>query len=140
MIVTHVNCMMTPEGGVTYGFYMDENNRVIERTPDSHPYSYDSYMLWRRLPNSEVTGTAYSDRMMQWKQDKYFPLWESICGKNQYWSNYSQEKILEFVRAYFEDPTLEICYVMQCCNQASGFPLWFVAYKQTPKETVDERT
>lgn len=135
--MSHNICINANGGRIVYGFYIDENDQHIARTPDTHPYNYDSYVLWRNLPNSEVTGTAYSDRMMSWDLINYTELWERICGKNQYWYAYPQEKILEFVRSYFEDPELEICYVMQCCNQSTGYPLWLVAYKQVKKENVD---
>jgi hypothetical protein len=116
------------EGSYIYGFYMDEHNQIIERTPSTHPYSYDSYILWRNLPNDQMNASAYSDRMMQWNYKKFDELWKKHGLKGQYWYASDKDKIEAFIKDYFEKPNLKVVYVMQCCNQATGFPLWFVAY------------
>ena len=121
--------------GIRYIYpYVDSNGQPIERTPSTHPYNYDSYVLWRNLPNDKVCDGAYSDRMRQWDSEKFERCWKEHCGTGQYWSEYSQEQITNFVRAYYDNQEIQICYLQQCCNQATGFPLWYVAFYKPKAE------
>ncbi len=105
--------------------YVDENGRPIERTPITHRYNHDSYVEWRGLPNEGTNGSIYSDRLLQWDFDKHDRLCMKHFGnKGQLWSDRDPEKIEAFLRDWCEDPELKLHYIMRCCNQATGFPIW----------------
>lgn len=106
--------------------YVDESDQPIERTPQTHPYSYDEYVLWRNN-REQPTSTMWSDRMRQWDHVKYQTLWEKHVGKSQYWSVNKQKQIEQFIREYVGKP-ITICYVLQGCNVSNGYPVWRVAY------------
>ena len=42
------------------------------------------------------------------------------------------DKIEAFLRDYLDAPELVLCEVQEHCNQATGFPCWFFAYRKTP--------
>ena len=60
--------------GHLYEFFngrVDEFDKPVKRTKQSHPYSYDGFVQWRGGPNEEATSTIYSDRLLQWDYDKH---------------------------------------------------------------------
>ena len=110
--------------------YVDEHGRPVRRTKDQHPYAYDSFMQERVLPNSEAKGSVYSDRLLEWDYELTRRLMLKHFGENgDYWSRRSAADIQNFLRERLDKPDLVVCYVMECCNQSSGYPLWFIAYK-----------
>ncbi len=120
----------TEDGETVYTGYIDENGRPVERTPHTHPYNYDSFLMWRGLPNKGANSSIYSDRLLQWDWDKHNELCRKHFGdEGQYWNDRDPEKIEAFLQDWCDDPRLKLHYIMQCCNQSSGYPLWcFVFY------------
>jgi hypothetical protein len=109
---------------------VDENDQPVKRTKANHPYAYDSFIQERVLPNSEVKGSVYSDRLLDWDYNLTRSLMKKHFGNDgDYWTNRSAADIQNFLRERLNKPDLEVCYVMECCNQATGYPLWFIAYK-----------
>lgn len=118
------------DGVIRYSPYMDIHDQPVERTPDSHPYSYDDYVLWRNGPNSDVTGGVYTDRLFQWDYDLTNSLLQKHTGKqSQYFDKIPKDVLQSFLRERLALPDLEIVYLVQSCNRASGYPLWYIAYK-----------
>lgn len=104
---------------------VDEHGRLVTRTKESHPYSYDGFVQWRGGPNSLVTSTIYSDRLVQFDFDKHDALCMKHFGnKGQYWYGRDPMKIQEFLRDWTNDPELTLVFIMEYCNQASGYPCW----------------
>jgi hypothetical protein len=115
---------------VMYSRYCDQYGKPVDRTPESHPYTYDSYLLHRILPNEDVTGGVYSDRLYQENYELTSSLIKKHCGsESQMWDRFTVAQLQSFLRERLARPNLELAYVMQCCNQASGYPLWYLAYK-----------
>lgn len=111
--------------------YVDEHNNPIERTPLTHPYTYDGFIIWCGGENNEANMTIYSDRLLRWDYDKHNRLCEKHFGnQGQYWSERDPEKIEAFIRDWCEDPELELIFVMQYCNQSTGYPIWRFDIKQ----------
>jgi hypothetical protein len=108
---------------------IDEHGNQVKRTKQSHPYSYDGFILHRFGPNSEATSTIYSDRLLQWDWDKHNRLCMKHFGdERQYWNNRDPKKIEAFLRDWCEDPELKLIFIMEYCNQASGYPCWRFDY------------
>lgn len=114
--------------------YVDEHGNAVERTPQTNPYNYDSFLMWRGGANKEANGCVYSDRLFQWDHEKHDRLCQKHFGnRGQYWDNRDIEKIEAFLRDYNDDPKLKLIYIMQCCNQSSGYPCWAFCYKNGEK-------
>lgn len=116
--------------------YIDEHGNPVERTPHTHPYNYDSFVMWRGLPNKGADGSIYSDRLYQWDWEKDNKLCKKHFGDEaQYWDNRDPEAIEAFLRDWCEDEKLKLHYIMQCCNQSTGYPCWcFVFHHSTEKD------
>jgi hypothetical protein len=110
---------------------VDEFNRPVERSKWDYPYSYSGFVQERVLPNSEATGTVYTDRLLQWDYKKARDLIAKHWPKDQgdYWSNRSAAEIQNFLRDYLDKPNLQVVLVMEYCNMSSGYPVWRIDYK-----------
>ena len=119
--------------GYFLSMYRNEFGRPVERTPQTHPYSYDTFVTWENKYKIKPSGSVYSDRLFQWDSEKY----NTYCKKH--WGNHGQyfsetpEKIEAFLRDYFSEPKLILCRVMQTCNKSSGYPIWIFSYVLNPE-------
>lgn len=124
--------VMGNDGITTFSAAVDEFGQPVRRTKISHPYNYDDFVLWRGGENKEANGSAYSDRLFQWDPKKHDRLCMKHFGdKGQYWDNRDIQKIEAFLRDYNDDPKLKLIYIMQCCNQATGYPCWCFCYRSS---------
>jgi hypothetical protein len=113
-----------------YGL-IDRDGAPVKKTKASHPYSYDGFVQWRGGDNSEVTGSVYTDRLYQFDYKKYNELCIKHFGnEGDYWGNRNPKRIEEFLRDWFEKPELEIVLISEYCNQATGYPVWLLEYKE----------
>lgn len=113
---------------------VDENGKPVKKTVFSHPYSYDGFVTWRGGKNSEANNTIYSDRLWQWDYKKTDELCMKHFGdKSQYFSGRSPEKVEAFLREYTGQKELKLIYIMEYCNQSSGYPYWRFEY-HVPKK------
>lgn len=99
----------------------------VVKTPQSHPYSYDTFTIWKN--HVEPENAVYSDRLLSWDRKKH----DQLCKrhfKNQghNWSHRDPRKIERFLRDYFGSPTLVLCEVVQGCNVGNGYPYWVFLY------------
>lgn len=111
-------------GHRTYYGPVDEHGNPVRRTKQSHPYSYDGFVLWKSdeySPRSPA-GTIYSDRLYEWDYEKAIALGEKHKVKR--WDNTPAKQIEAFLRDWNDDPGLRLVLVMEYCNQASGYPCW----------------
>jgi hypothetical protein len=115
--------------------YLDDDGNEIKRTPENHPYSYDSYIIYGK-PNSKkntnekenICGVD-SDRLYQWDYDKYNECSKKIFGNTgQYFDNRQPQQIEKFLRLYFTDNTIVLKRILQGCNVSNGFPYWTFRY------------
>ena len=109
---------------------VDLDGKPVKRTKQSHPYSYDGFVLWR--DGSEDTGHAvYTDRLSQWDRDKF----QRLCKKHmpdRRWDNAAPGDVQAFLSEYNDDPGLRLTAIMEWCNQATGYPTWSLHYKEGP--------
>lgn len=116
-------------GYSVYSQFVDEFDNAIERTPHTHPYNYDGFVLYRSGQNKEATATYYSDRLNQWDHEKT----DRLCKKHfepgsGAWPKQSPEKIEAFLSEWVEKP-VKVILIMEYCNQASGYPVWRIDVK-----------
>lgn len=106
-----------------------------ERTKESHPYSYDPLLQWRKYDKTPETASAvYSDRLAQWDYKKYQALVEKhFTGVNgdrggDYFHSRSPKRIEAFLRDYNDNQDLELVRIEEHCNWSSGYPVWAFFY------------
>lgn len=104
---------------------IDEHGNPVLRTKQTHPYSYDGFVLWRGGSNEEAISTIYTDRLLQWDYGKHNQLCMKHFGdRGQYWNNRDPKKIEAFIRDWLENQDVKLILIMEYCNQASGYPTW----------------
>lgn len=109
---------------------LDPENPVV-RTKLTHPYNYDPFTTWRGP--GEPDGSVYTDRLFQWGHEKHDKLCMKHFGdRGQYWGHRDTDKIEAFLRDYLDSPDLVLCEIQEHCNQATGYPCWYFAYRKTP--------
>ncbi len=117
-------------GNIFNSTFVDEHGNPVKRTKHTHPYGYDGFVLWQDK-TVKVTGTIYSDRLLEWDFAKH----DKLCKKHfnntsQYWDQRNPEHIQAFLRDWCEKPQLKLGLVMQYCNLATGYPCWRFDYNE----------
>jgi len=108
---------------------IDINGNPVERPKSKYPYTYSSFVTWRNGENEEITESVYTDRLLQWDWDKHNRLCREHFGnEGQYWDNRDPKKIEAFLRDWTDNQELQLIVIMECCNQATGYPLWYFGY------------
>lgn len=112
--------------------FYDLNGNPVERTPWSHPYAYDEFVVYKAENFDEGNSWVYSDRMLQWDREKYgdafHKVWPGKSG-SQMFHNRKPEDINQFLNLYFEKK-VTLTAVLQGCNVSTGYPYWIFAYKE----------
>lgn len=106
---------------------VDIHGKPVERTKERYPYSYDTFVVWRDGPNEECTGSVYSDRMYQWDAEHY-----EACAKKHNFKNFvsaSRKQLNDFMSDYLKKP-VQVLFLAEGCNQATGYPLWLLGFKE----------
>lgn len=105
---------------------VDEHNNPVKRSKIDFPYSYDGFVIWRGLPQAELTNTIYSDRI---KQHFKFEHLDALCKKHfgecgdSFYSRKPKD-IESFLQELYEKPNYKLGLIMEYCNVANGFPVW----------------
>lgn len=81
-----------------YPQFVDEYGNPVERTKNEYPYSYDGFVTYRGGSNDDVTGTAWSDRLLQWDYEKTRKLMtKHFGGQGDYYYERTPEQIESFL-------------------------------------------
>lgn len=102
------------------------DGKPVERTKAQYPYSYDTFIVWRTGPNSELTHSVYTDRMQQWEPEKFELLRKKY---NKQFPAMTPAELTNYMCEYI-GKQVEVIYLAECCNHANGFPLWLIGYKE----------
>lgn len=114
------------ENEIYYGYccQLNEYGKPIERTPMTHPYSYEGFVTYRNGKNSEANCTIYSDRLLRQDYEKARLLMKKHFGESgDYYSNREPQKIEDFL-SEFLNKKVKIIFIMEYCNQSDGYPYW----------------
>lgn len=113
-----------------YSDYVDLKGNPIERTPNSHPYSYDPYVVFKLGEEKEATTAVYSDRIRQWDYQKTKDLEKKYFkDTGDYYTNRNSSDIQSYLRERFDSPDLKLIYMLQGCNVSNGYPYWIFGFK-----------
>ena len=112
----------------TVMFFKDFDNPDY-RSKLEYPYSYDPICIFKT--QVVPTGSLYTDRLCLWYDaDLLRDKMQHYFGEaGDYYSSRPINKIQLFLRDLMNHPSLEITQVEEHCNQATGYPVWFIAYK-----------
>lgn len=103
---------------------INEFGDMVKKSKDKYPYSYDGFILFRLLPNSEATNTLYCDRLRS-----QYSNWDEMLKKHfgnisDYFNDRSPEKIQNFLRDLLNKPNLLLVFCMEYCNLSNGYPVY----------------
>ncbi len=118
--------------GTTYGYHacVDLEGNPVARTPQSHPYSYDFYVTWKK-PKADlenIKDAVYSDRLNEYDYQKCQRLkMQHFGNQGDVWDNRSPKKIEAFLSDYY-NREVELIAIMKGCDVSSGFHLWTFHY------------
>lgn len=113
------------DGSFSFVQGVDEHGNPVKRSKCEHPYSYDGFVQWRGLPQSELNQTLYSDRIRQHHFDKWDELQEKHFGeKGDYFDHRSPTAIEAFLRELLDKPNYQLGLIMEYCNVSNGYPVW----------------
>ncbi|MFA5429031.1 MAG: hypothetical protein WC279_12595 [Sulfurimonas sp.] len=100
--------------------YKDEHGNNNERTPETHPYSYEGFVLYKGKGKADCT--IYSDRFRNYQgYDKAVK--EAGFKVSDYWNNKKVPDIERFMSILTGEP-IKLVLLMQYCNMSSGYPVW----------------
>ena len=117
--------------------YLDENGNPVERIPATHPYSYDAHVIYNQPgfkykdQTYEKDGlcTVYSDRLSQWDYEKYRECMKQFKGEDGDYFWRDTNKVVKFMKKYYNNKKLEVNMIMEGCNVSNGYPYWLIFYK-----------
>lgn len=105
----------------------------ITRTQQSHPYNYQCFETFSN--GEKGKSDVWTDRLWRWDDEKYNDCCKQVWGdEGQVFSHRSPATIEYFLRLYFDDDSIVLNRVVQSCNQANGFPVWYFAFTNADKE------
>lgn len=106
------------------------------RTKLSHPYSYDPILQF--FSGREPTGSVYSDRLSGWYESAVMreKMLKHFGNESDYYNSRSPLTIEAFLQDLMDKPTLKLTRIEEHCNQSSGFPVWFFAYREEAPKTT----
>lgn len=109
--------------------YCNLNGEPIKRTPKTHPYSYDAFVVFKARDYRKTDHVADHDRMRQWEPETYSVAAHAIFGTDHpTFSNCTPTDINRFLSHYFAKPV--ICTaLLENCNWSSGYPYWTFCYR-----------
>lgn len=103
--------------------YKDENGIPVKRTPITHPYSYDAYVIDgkfnKEFEKGYVNGCEYDDRLLQSDYKKYEALKVKYLSKGT--NVATAQKLL---REWFNNDSIIVVNVMKGCNVSNGYPYY----------------
>lgn len=120
--------------GLGGSMYVGHDGTPCKRTPFSHPYNYEEFVLWRKAGYNprdvKADGSCYSDRLLHWDFDRHNELCLKHFGnKGQYWNERDPKLIEAFLRDWNDNQSLCLLEIIQGCNQSSGYPVWAFLWK-----------
>lgn len=115
------------DGGLYPQMYRDENGKPVSKTPHSHPYSYDAYLLDGKFNNEVekgyINGVVYDDRLLQADYKKYEALKEKYLSKGMNIKN-----VEKFLKVYYGNDKITMVNILKGCNVSNGYPYHVFQY------------
>lgn len=118
------------------GLYLDLDGKPIERTPETHPYSYQEFVVHKSQSFKKTDNMVYHDRLLQWNRkafsDAVREVWPEMPESQMFYGK-KPEDIERFLSLYFGEE-VNLTAVLQGCNVGNGFPYWVFAYTEKEEQ------
>ena len=114
-------------------FYIGLDGKPVEKTPITHPYSYDAFCEYKTDDYQKTTDACFSDRMRQWDYDKFKKCVASVWPSNpdrQSFHGVLPEDVEKFLNLYFERET-KLTAITQEYHKGHGYPIWCFYFYHT---------
>lgn len=121
--------------GMPIRMFTDLYGKPVERTPFSHPYSFDPYVIWKseEFNINKIYSAEYSDRMLDWDIHKFEKCSQEVFGnQKQYFDDRDPKDIEKFLIKYFEHD-LKLVAIEKCCYFPTGYPIWIFHFEDKSK-------
>lgn len=102
----------------------------------NHPYAYDGIEVFvMPVPMENFgTGSVYSDRLFQHDHASYNRFCREVWGnEGQYFYDRTPNGVSKFLSLYY-GRKVQVYLVKECCNQATGYPVWYFQFTYMEKE------
>jgi len=130
--------MEVTRNGQKQSYLKDLNGKMVKRTPWTHPYNYDEFVVWES-GTKRGCSADYSDRLLQWDRQKFEECCLKVFGnKGQSFDNRTPEAIEKFLCLYYKEP-IYLTTIVQGCNASSGYPYWIFFYNRAEKIYLGQR-
>lgn len=120
--------------------FVDMNGEPVERTPHTHPYSFDEYVIWKG-EYEKSDEAVYSDRLFQWDSEKYEKCLkeaEEMIGQKLKFDDKNGAET--FLSLYFGYKVI-LTAIMRGCNHYDGNRFYIFFYrKKEAKSQKDEKS
>ena len=113
-------------------YYFDLDGTPIERTPQTHPYSYEEFVVFKSQDFKTDDIAVYHDRMLQWNCDAFSKSVRTVwpdTPESQMFGEKTPKDIERFLNLYF-GKKIKLTAVLQGCNVSNGFPYWVFFYRE----------
>lgn len=112
--------------------FINENGEPITKTPETHPYSYEPYIIFgktnQELENGYINGSVYDDRLLQSNYNKFISLKNNILKNNSFETS-TKEKIEKFLEAWYDNKYIIVLVrILKGCNVSNGYPYYVLQY------------
>lgn len=112
------------------GYYSDLDGNAVKRTPWTHPFSYDTFVVFKSREFKKTDIMVDTDPLRQWDWNAFsvavHEVWPGKTG-NQGFNTRNPEEINRFLCLYFKRD-VKLTAVLQNCNQSNGNPYWTFAF------------
>ncbi|MFK4136474.1 hypothetical protein ACI2KR_29995 [Pseudomonas luteola] len=116
---------------------LDAEGNIIVRCKQDYPYNFSDYVSWVKpgynkndpLQEGKKLSCDYTDRLYGSNAQLFDSLLKKhFAGEFQPWVYGRPEKIEAFLRDYYDDTSINLVKKVDCCNQATGYPIWAFVY------------
>lgn len=75
-------------------------------------------------------GNNHSDRLWESDSSKYNSVSQQLFGDQSqlWWDRRTPQQVEAFLRAYFDNPALELVQIQKMYNRMNGGPVWYFEY------------
>ncbi|MBQ8806628.1 MAG: hypothetical protein IJZ68_09320 [Bacteroidaceae bacterium] len=121
---------MAEQGRYGHNIFINLDGEPVERTPWSHPYSFDEHVLWKSDDCTKMDHFVYSDRMMSWDWDKFHESVKQVWKTHGHYFDGDDPKDVEKFLSLYNGHPVKLTAILKGCNVSNGYPYFVFGYKE----------
>lgn len=107
-----------------FSMYRDLDGKPVVKTSETHPYCYDTFVVWQNNHKRGVGELVHSDRIIVLKTMQHSRISRHLWG-NEGHSFYNRKpEEIEIYLTHLLGKRLRLTAITQSCNVAHGYPYW----------------